>query len=194
MFENLTPYKIDRNGTKYYRVNRRCPKCGGMGSIPQYYFNGGVCWTCGGWGHVEETVKVYTPEYEAKLAERRAKKEAEREAKLRAEAAERKAKYDAIVKAAEERKALSNYVGEVGKREFFTVTFEKKFEFETIYGIMFVRKFRDENDNVLVWKSSTDFKAEEGSKVTIKATVKGHEEYKNEKQTQLTRVALQEVL
>lgn len=80
-------YKTDRNGTKYYHCTDRCGKCGGKGMIDYYIpVNGGVCFDCGGSGIIGWDDKEYTPEYEAKLEERRKKKEekkrAEHEAKL----------------------------------------------------------------------------------------------------------------
>lgn len=64
--------KVDRNGTKYYADNK-CRKCGGKGYIYGYeHIDGARCWNCGTTG-IEETYtwKEYTPEYAAKLAERR---------------------------------------------------------------------------------------------------------------------------
>lgn len=74
-----TLIKVDRNGTKYYKVVKPCPKCGGEGYIHYYnHVQGGVCFLCGGEKWIEETVKEYTPEYEAKLNKRRVKRAAEK--------------------------------------------------------------------------------------------------------------------
>lgn len=64
--------KTDRNGTKYFADNK-CRKCGGKGFIFGYeHIDGARCWDCGATG-IEPTYtwKEYTPEYAAKLAERR---------------------------------------------------------------------------------------------------------------------------
>lgn len=80
-----TLVKTDRNGTKYW-YEHRCPKCGGKGYIPGYeMIAGGVCFKCGGSGEFGHSWKEYTPEYAAKLEERRLKK-------LRAKAPEKNAK------------------------------------------------------------------------------------------------------
>lgn len=67
--------KVDRNGTKYFASNQCC-KCGGKGYINGYeHIDGARCWECGTTGIVKEYYwKEYTPEYAAKLAERRKQK------------------------------------------------------------------------------------------------------------------------
>ena len=65
--------KVDRNGTKYFADNK-CRKCGGRGFINGYeHIDGARCWECGATGFASKpyTWKEYTPEYAAKLAERR---------------------------------------------------------------------------------------------------------------------------
>lgn len=63
--------RIDKNGTKYW-VDRNCSKCGGEGHLPYYgHIQGGVCFQCGGSGEYSHSWKEYTPEYTAKLLERR---------------------------------------------------------------------------------------------------------------------------
>lgn len=68
----LQYYKTDRNGTKYY-YDWTCQRCGGAGASDKWCFTGRICYECGGSGkaHKPQVVKVYTPEYEAKLAARR---------------------------------------------------------------------------------------------------------------------------
>lgn len=68
--------KTDRNGTQYFASNV-CRKCGGKGHIYGYeHIDGARCWECGatGWVSKAYTWKVYTPEYAAKLADRRKQK------------------------------------------------------------------------------------------------------------------------
>lgn len=78
--------RVDKNGTKYWRSNA-CPKCGGEGYLAGYeHIEGGVCFKCGGSGHHPHTWKELTPEYAAKLAERRV-------AKARAKAPEKNRKF-----------------------------------------------------------------------------------------------------
>jgi hypothetical protein len=42
-------------------------------------------------------------------------------------------------------------------------------------------------DNTLVWKTTKGLSIEENTEVTLKGTIKEHTEYKEEKQTVLTR-------
>jgi DnaJ-class molecular chaperone len=81
--------KVDKNGTKYY-ANYTCQRCGGLGGSDKWQFTGWTCYECGGSGvsNKPDIYKVYTPEYEAKLNERRAKKAAKRLAEAEAKAEE----------------------------------------------------------------------------------------------------------
>lgn len=89
--------RTDRNGTRYF-TDCTCGRCGGRGVIDSYKFvEGGVCFECGGSGISKpETIKIYTPEYAAKLEARRqeraAKARQEREAKAISERADKLAK------------------------------------------------------------------------------------------------------
>ena len=79
--------KVDKNGTKYWGCVDTCFKCGGTGYIEQYdFYAGGVCFECNGRGLVQWEEKEYTPEYEAKLEARRAKREAAKLEQAKAEA------------------------------------------------------------------------------------------------------------
>lgn len=67
--------RIDKNGTKYY-IEEKCPKCGGQGIIDGYRFvQNGICFKCGGSGISPYGYKVYTPEYQKKLNERKIAKQ-----------------------------------------------------------------------------------------------------------------------
>lgn len=208
-----TLIRVDKNGTKYFEGLAECPRCSGAGIYYIGVLNGkllpswvdqGVCFQCGGSGKVQSKWKEYTPEYEAKLnarrearfaeqqkriAEEEAKRRAEREAK---EEAERQAK---AAKEAEEaaRKANSKHVGNIGDKLELEASLEKKAHFDVPsyagFGTdrMFVYTFRDGNGNALVWKTAKGINFEAGDKVTIRGTVKDHSEYKDEKQTVLTR-------
>ena len=65
--------RTDRNGTKYYGAWCRCGKCCGTGKVP-FEPDNGICYDCDGTGKVFETWVERTPEYEAKLEERRQKR------------------------------------------------------------------------------------------------------------------------
>lgn len=68
--------KIDRNGTKYYH-DWKCPHCDGQGSRREWSATRYTCWKCNGTGQLAEprTVKEYTPEYLAVMAEKNRQKQ-----------------------------------------------------------------------------------------------------------------------
>jgi hypothetical protein len=78
----------------------------------------------------------------------------------------------------------SAHIGVVGEKikgvkvEIFRVS-----NFESMYGLTFVISMIDDNNNVIVWKTSSPV-GEKGEKRTIKtAIIKDHDEYKGIKQT-----------
>lgn len=81
--------KVDRNGTKYWSHGCACQRCGGLGGSDAWAYTGWTCYECGGSGIGPEIItKEYTPEYEAKLAERRAKRQAKKDEEAKAKSAE----------------------------------------------------------------------------------------------------------
>lgn len=85
--------RVDKNGTKYY-ADCTCQRCGGAGYSDKWYYTGKKCYECGGSGKSTPHIyKVYTPEYEAKLAERRQKRAAKRMAQLEEQAPDRRAEW-----------------------------------------------------------------------------------------------------
>lgn len=86
--------RTDKNGTEIW-ADYTCPRCGGLGGADQWAYTGWTCYECGGTGRKERPtlIKKYTPEYEAKLAERRAKRAAKKLAELRAKADEKNAEF-----------------------------------------------------------------------------------------------------
>lgn len=208
--------RIDRNGTKYYKGEAPCGRCGGVGvyfigvhngqPVPSSVYNG-VCFKCGGSGKELTTWKEYTPEYMEKLtaqrerrrlkweadhAEEIAERERERQRRLE-EQAEQIRKQEEEARREQERKALSEWVGQIGEKIETAATMEKSAYFEAPsfrgYGtdLIHVYTFRAGND-ALVWKTSSVIEFTEGKRVTIRGTIKEHTEYREEKQTQLKRV------
>lgn len=82
----------------------------------------------------------------------------------------------------------SQHVGNKGDRiEFACKTFEYVRAFDSDYGMSYLYKFTDENDNVFSWFSSNYIDLDEVTVKTIKGTVKGHSEFNGMKETQMTR-------
>ena len=209
--------KVDRNGSKHYEGQVTCDRCGGAGYYAIAICNGapvlspldaGVCWKCGGTGKVLGKWIERTPEYQAKLdakrearqkakAEEEAKKQAEWEQK-RKEREAREAEREALIKA---QKAISQYVGEIGERITVKATYIGSANFEVKrfsgYGTdtMYVHTFKDVDGNKLVWKTTSSLgtwqEHEYGENVDLTGTVKEHKEYRDEKQTILTRCKTQ---
>jgi hypothetical protein len=84
--------------------------------------------------------------------------------------------------------ANKSYVGEVGKRLDIDISsVECVTSFPTDYGMMRIYRFETTNGNILVWKTSNFI--EDTDKVKkIKATIKAHNEYREELQTEINRV------
>lgn len=190
--------KIDRNGSKHFEGMVTCDRCGGSGVYAWCVRNGvivptivdnGVCHKCNGTGKVKSKWIERTPEYQAKLdAKRRIKLETER-AKLETERAEREAR-EAEIKA---QKAISQHVGQIGDKIKIKGTYVRSGSWEqnSFRGwgtdTMYIHIFKDADGNVFTWKTQKGLSADYGNAVDIIGTVKNHSEYKDEKQTELTR-------
>lgn len=191
--------RVDRNGTKYYEGMILCDRCGGAGGWDGWRATGCTCWKCGGTGKVPGKWVERTPEYEAKLAERRRAKAEALAAKYEEERKEREAAEEAerIAREAEEarikaQKATSQYIGQIGEKVDTTATYDHSawFEVRSFYGYgtetMYIHTFRA-NGNLLVWKTGKGLNLQKGDTVQIKGTIKDLSEYEDEKQTVLTR-------
>lgn len=81
--------------------------------------------------------------------------------------------------------AGSEFVGEVGQRVAVHMASIKAVTgWETQWGYTFIYKMVDDEGNVFTWKTSNRIEAESG---TVKGTIKGHNEFRGTKQTELTR-------
>lgn len=84
-------------------------------------------------------------------------------------------------------KGQSEYVGEIGDKAIYELTFDKEISFETDFGWMSIYYFHDQDDNVFIWKTATNLEADEGETLKIKGTMKDQNIYNNTKQNVLTR-------
>lgn len=82
-------------------------------------------------------------------------------------------------------RAGSQHVGTIGARIELTLTVNKVFSFDSMYGMTHINICKDADGNVIVYKGSNSF--EEGETVRVKATVKAHEERDGVAQTLIAR-------
>lgn len=97
----------------------------------------------------------------------------------------------------------NNHVGTVGKRQDMTLTLLGTNTFDGYYGVTTLHRFADRDGNLVVWWASNawvvpedtagheDCKMVVGATYRVKATIKDHGEYRNQKQTKVARVAVQ---
>ena len=108
-------------------------------------------------------------------------------------------------KIAEEERAKANaeveYYGAVGDKFELTLTFDKSFSFEGAYGFTYIHLFHDDEGHQFKWSSSRGtyqcwcktngrdgfLEYEVGKKYILRGTIKAHKEYRNVKQTVITR-------
>ena len=96
-------------------------------------------------------------------------------------------------KADEEQKSLSKYQGNVGDKIQIELILDKKVGYETQWGYSNIYLFNDGNNNIYKWTSSNILLnannqfIELGEKLTLKGTIKAHDEYNGTKQTVITR-------
>ena len=82
-------------------------------------------------------------------------------------------------------KNSNEYIGTVGDKIEIEVTVEKVLKFDGYYGTTCMNILQDTKGNTLVW--STGKALEEGKEYKLKGTIKEHKEYRERKQTVLTR-------
>lgn len=81
---------------------------------------------------------------------------------------------------------ISKHVGEVKKRQNFTVIVEKVLQFDSNFGTKHLHLMSDPDGNRLIWWSTSSV-LDTGKLMTIKGTVKAHSERDGVKQTELNR-------
>ena len=90
--------------------------------------------------------------------------------------------------------SASEFIGEIGEKlKKIPVTLVSKYTYEGRYGMSQVVKFQDENQNLLTWFTAVHIPFENGDSCLLTATIKGHNEYKDEKSTIITRAKLEEI-
>ena len=79
---------------------------------------------------------------------------------------------------------VSQFVGTVGKREDFTVTLKRVVGHEGQFGLTTIHIMVDQNGNRLTWFKSGNAEMEEGHTYILKGTVKSHEVYHKNKDSE----------
>ena len=92
----------------------------------------------------------------------------------------------------EQQSKVSEWVGEIKKRQDMTLTLTRKTPIDGAYGITTIHNFLDIDGRVIVWFASGYTELSVGRTYNVKATVKGHGDYKDMKQTTVTRVKVVE--
>lgn len=95
--------------------------------------------------------------------------------------------------AATQSKDTSDWIGEVGKSiPILLVKLDKAGSFQGRYGLSNIYTFVDEDNNKLVWFTTTRLNKEVGDWFCISAKVKAHETYQDRKQTIVKNVKIYE--
>lgn len=81
----------------------------------------------------------------------------------------------------------SEYVGEVGERNEYNLTFDRLVAYEGFYGVGYMYFFKDGEGNVFLWGTNKELEFEKGENVLIVGTIKEHKEFRDVKQTVITR-------
>jgi len=81
--------------------------------------------------------------------------------------------------------AASAFLGAVGDRLTLTLTLQWSKSFETQYGMLTVHGFKDASGNIVIYKGNRI--ADNGETLTLKATVKAHEDREGTLQTIINR-------
>lgn len=79
------------------------------------------------------------------------------------------------------------YVGEVGDKISKELKLGSIGHYDTMYGTTYVYNFTDDDGNLFVWKTGNIIEAKAGDKISIRGTIKEHNEYRGTKQNIITR-------
>lgn len=87
----------------------------------------------------------------------------------------------------------SNFVGNVGDKLSLKVVYLVSHSYDTRFGTSYIHLFSDDKGNIFKWSTGKNFatldghKISEGTTLELTGKVKEHDEYRNQKQTVLTR-------
>ena len=170
MKETRELIKIQKNGTKVWKVTGACDRCGGTGYYAIGVRNGqlvlspvdhGVCFKCNGSGIGTWTEKELSPEAQAKQeADLKAEKERQAAVALAEEIDECHRQALIENKWFDQRTAeakASDYQGEIGDKITVKIVNFKEVQYETHYEwrhmIKYIHIMKDEQGNTYVWNT-----------------------------------------
>ena len=82
---------------------------------------------------------------------------------------------------------VSNHYGTVGEKVDLNLNFLRDFAYDSNWGVVHFQNFKDDNGNLFVWAASRNQGLDAGQEYKVTGTIKQHKEYKDIKQTILTR-------
>lgn len=88
----------------------------------------------------------------------------------------------------------SNFYGNIGDKVNITGKIIRAGYYDTQFGTVVIFKITDENGNILIWKTTSFVDVDNNVTVNVTGTVKEHNEYRDEKQTVLTRCKIRELV
>jgi hypothetical protein len=88
---------------------------------------------------------------------------------------------------------VSEFYGNVGDKIQLNLTFKATYSFDSDWGAVHLHRFLDENGNIFIWQASRFTFFTEDALYNVRGTIKRHKEYKEMKQTILTRCKVVEV-
>ena len=92
------------------------------------------------------------------------------------------------------------YIGNIGEKMLFVAVLTYIASYDTKYGTTYIYTFKDEEENLIVWKTSSclwineldehgdNILIHKGDKISFTATIKEHSEYQGVKQTMVQRL------
>lgn len=200
-----TALLLGSTGTVY----RECGRCtAGTGTLACFgHVYGGICFECNGagvrqYGETIEAAQRKVRSAQAKAARAAAAAQAAADAYAAALPAIVEAAHIAALAEQDQREAAARdaqaaadaqrYLGETGAKITFTGKVVVTYTCESVYGTRYLVVIEGQGDDAgatvkTIGTSEFHYAAERGEVVTIKATVKDHEEYRGTKQTVVIR-------
>lgn len=114
----------------------------------------------------------------------------------------RKSEYKRLLDAKNGTSKVSEYIGNVGDKVSVKVTYLNSYTYSTNFGSSYIHLFSDDNGNIFKWSTNSKLEytvkdnhsnysqwyyLDKGATIQLSGKIKDHNEYRNQKQTVLTR-------